>query len=213
MKEINVTMNLNESYSFKEHLDKYFTPDEIAVVDNLSRYNLGGNKIPSNCGSLEKALDEYIENAFPGVDKECLLIFPIYAHIHGDIQLSLGELSDPWDSGIAGYVIIHPFLNGPIMDEDIEEIKEYLQKTIEEFNKRYADWIIEIELKYPVKEKSERYYCEILKPSIYYYGPEPYDVEEQFNIIKNSHFYSKIKRKIKTEDEELKKLIVWNTKY
>ena len=211
MKKINVTMKLVESYSFKEYMDRYFAPDEFVVVDNLKRHTLGGDKIPEGYDSIEEAIESYIEEKFPNINKEELLIFPVYAHIHGDVSLSLGEYTDPWDSGIAGYVIVHPFVNFP---EEAEETKEYVEKAIKEFNEGYSEWIIETEVKYPVEEGSDRYYCCTLQPSIYYYGPEPYDKEEQIKILKDSHFWSKIKKIFKTEDEkELEKFLEWNMKY
>lgn len=35
-----------------------------------------------------------------------IIAYPVYAYIHGGIALSLGQFSDPWDSGLFGFYIV-----------------------------------------------------------------------------------------------------------
>jgi len=211
---VNVKMKLIETYSFKELLENYFLEDEFRVVDNLTRYTLGGDKLPKNCSNIKTALNKYIDEKTPYEkikNSDELLIFPVYVNMHGDMVLSLRKYKDYWDSGLAGFVIVHNF--HPYDPDEENKIKSLIQNAIMQFNEKYANWSISVEVIYSSKDKN-RFYGEHLTPDIHYFGPEPYDIEEQVKILKETYYWNNIKRLLGKENEnKLKKLINWKTLY
>jgi len=206
---VNVTMKLIKIYSFKELLENYFLENEFRVVDNLTRYTLGGDKLPVNCSNVAEALDKYIDEETPYgkiKNSDRLLIFPVYANIHGDMILSLGEYKDYWDSGLAGFVIVYNFY--PYDPDKKNKIESLIQNAIMQFNEKYANWHISVEVIYPLNQN--KFYGEHLTPNIHYFGSEPYDIEEQIKILKDTYYWNNIKKLLGEENEDkLKKLINW----
>jgi len=159
IKEIKAIFRKDPVWTFRA-----FVGDEIGdfeyfyLFENLKKYTLGGEPLPSNKASVLDALKDKLKEKDLKIND--VIYIPLYAYIHGDIKISLSPFNDQWDSGLAGYIVFPKekirkyFGKKRVLKKDIEELKKRLQDAVEFFNKKYSCTEARIEIKYIKDEET-----------------------------------------------------------
>lgn len=128
-----------EAFGSTEKVEKFarqmgWLEDDDAVIDDLDEddfldmieegYNYGWNG--HYCVS-DETLIAMIEDTGKAV------LLPAYAYIHGDVALSLGSFSCPWDSGQFGFVVIRPSDVQKEWNGDLGKAENYAKAVFGQF--------------------------------------------------------------------------------
>lgn len=104
------------------------------ILCYLERYSVG-DKHPRIFASIRE-IQEYVDAL-----EDIVAIKLVYAYIHGGITISTGPYSDPWDSGIIGYVYVTKERMKYMGIPENEMTAENANKIIDEEIKTYDDYL------------------------------------------------------------------------
>jgi hypothetical protein len=133
MKVVKVTATYEGKY-FCEHLENYLPKFE--VFDNSTRYTMC-YKSQTFSGEYDSPEEELKEM---GYIPDKYYLFPISAHIHGDVILRRGKPGSDWDDALYGYVVV------PKDELDEEEVKSYIDYAIEDWNNHIGYVYLEVKV-------------------------------------------------------------------
>lgn len=103
-------------YDYESDEDVCFNANKEYSVEELKDLIL--NMYDNDCFD-----DGDIFNIINQTEFERFIIRPFYAYIHSGISVSLGDFSDPWDSGVAGFAWYEPY-----DDETMEDAERYFKE-------------------------------------------------------------------------------------
>ena len=76
------------------------------IYSSIRSYDPDGHKVDELEGLYGLKLRDRQEDIDILESNRNIIAYPVYAYIHSGIALSLGQFSDPWDSGLFGFYIV-----------------------------------------------------------------------------------------------------------
>jgi hypothetical protein len=121
-----------------EHQDPSEMDEDILITYRAdSRYRLGNTPVNDPDEWRRERLKE-LEEESPRTKKEDLMFeYPVYAHVHSGVALSLSPFSCPWDSGQSGVISISRKAALEMMGEGFT--KTQLEEKVHTLLKNFLD--------------------------------------------------------------------------